>query len=154
MSKLETVLAARVRELADKVAKVGWFESARYTEEGQNISVAEVAVIHEHGAPGAGIPARPFFAPTIAENSAMWTDKLASGARAVMAGKISAESMLEQVGALAAGQVRKTISEIREPALAESTLDQRRRDGYSDQPLNRTGYMIATLTNVVTERDK
>lgn len=154
MSKLETVLAARVRELSSKVARVGWFEGARYTDDGQDIAVAEVAMIHEYGAPGANIPPRPFFAPTIAENKELWESKLASGIRAVLAGKISADDMHEQVGALAAGQVRKTIGEIREPALAASTVAQRTRDGYTDQPLNRTGHMITTLTNVVAERDQ
>lgn len=141
----------RLEGFVNREAKVGWFESARYNEDGQDISVAEVVVIQEYGAPGANIPPRPTIGPTIAEQGQKWSDNIAKGARAVIAGKATADQVLEIVGAQAAGDIRQTISEVRNPPLAESTLAQRARDGYTDQPLNRTGYMIATCTNVVGE---
>lgn len=180
MSKLETVLAARARELASKVAKVGWFETAVYPD---GKPVAEVAMIHEHGAPGAKIPARPFFKPVISENKEAWKANLASGVRAVMAGKIDADSMFEQIGALAAGQVRAKLASGDFLKLSPITLMLRKwkdadpglkiggrmvgaaaasvaaGDDYSlsgmrNQPLHDTGYMISTLTNIVAGRDK
>lgn len=152
MSKALDALLQRADELQSKVAKVGWFEGTRYTDDG--MSVAEVAVIQEFGAPAAHIPPRPFMNPTIEQNKELWADNLAKGARAVLAGKITEEQVLDQVGGQAAGQIRKTISEVREPELAESTLAQRRRDGFTDQPLNRTGYMIATCTHIVGKADE
>lgn len=104
MSKMAAELAKRLKGFEGKVAQVGWFESAKYPNNGPQ--VAEVAIIHEFGAPAASIPARPIFRPVIDKNRAMWAEKLGSGARAVMHGNASAEQVLEQVGSLAAGQLR------------------------------------------------
>lgn len=143
-------IAEQIAELQSKVAKVGWFESAIYPD---GPHVATVVLIHELGAPEAHIPPRPFIKPTIDKQGDEWSKNIEQGTKAVLDGKITAESMLEIVGQKAAGDIRRTISEIREPELAESTLAQRRRDGYSDQPLNRTGYMITTCTNVVGDKE-
>lgn len=143
---MESELLKRLEGLEGRQAKVGWFESAEYPN---GMKVATVAVIQEFGAPGANIPARPFIRPTIADQKEKWAENIEKGARAVMRGAVTADAMLEIVGQKAAGDIRKTISEVRSPELAESTKAQRQRDGFTDQPLNRTGYMIATCTNVV-----
>lgn len=149
MSRMAQELAKRLAAFDTKVAKVGWFESAQYPE---GPHVAEVAIIQELGAPGAGIPPRPFIHPTIAAEGAKWAENISKGAVAVMHGRTTAENVLEIVGQQAAADIRKTISEVREPELAESTKAQRDRDGFTHQPLNRTGLMIATCTSVVGDR--
>lgn len=144
-------MARRLEEFEGRVAQVGWFESAQYPN---GMPVASVALIHEFGAPGANIPARPFLRPTIAEHQAEWREKIIQGIRAVGAGAMTADDVLTQIGALAAGQTRQTISNVREPALAASTLESRERRGRTDQPLNDSGYMIATLTNAVGDAEE
>lgn len=143
-------LAARLAAFEGRVAKVGWFDSAIYPD---GIHVAEVAIIQEMGAPGANIPARPFIRPTIAEQREKWGENIRKGVAAVARGATTADNVLEIVGQQAAGDVRKSISEVRTPPLAESTLAQRARDGFTDQPLNRTGYMIATCTHLVGDAE-
>ncbi len=129
-------------------AKVGWFESAKYPD---GTPVATVAMIHEFGAPGANIPARPFMRPTIADKGPEWNENIAKGIRAVLAGRTTADNVLTQVGMQAAGHIRQAISQVRSPALAASTIAQRERNGRTDQPLHDTGLMIATLTSIVGE---
>lgn len=144
-------LDERLKDFATRVAKVGWFESARYEDDG--ISVAEVAIIQEFGAPAAHIPPRPFFRPTIDQNKGAWSEKIAQGARQVLKGNMSADDVLEAVGQLARGQLQQTISEVRSPPLAPRTIAQRMREGRTDQPLNRTGHMIATVSSVVGDKE-
>ena len=149
MSKLEQELAKRLKGFENKVAKVGWFPSAQYPDDEGGLHVAEAAIINELGAPAANIPARPFIRPTIEREGKGWAEQLQKGARAVMRGAISADEVLHVVGRKAASDIQKTISEVRNPPLAPSTLAKRRAGGYTDQPLHRTGLMISTCTNTV-----
>lgn len=153
MSRMAQELAKRLAAFDTKVAKIGWFESAQYPEDEGGLHVAQVAIIQELGAPEANIPPRPFIQPTISNEGKKWAKNLEKGAAAVMRGAITAENVLEIVGQQAAADIRKAISEVRYPPLAESTLARRRADGYTDQPLNRTGYMIATCTSIIGDRN-
>ena len=174
LAKIEAKLAditKRLSEFDGQVAKIGWFESAKYED---GTPVAYVASIQEYGAPAAAIPPRPFFIPTIEEKKEEWSNSVAKGAKAVIAGRRSATQVLEAVGLKAAGDVRYTISQVRSPPLSKITLLLRkwRREGRKitgktvgeaadavaanadvsgvpSQPLNDTGYMITTLTSVV-----
>lgn len=146
---MEEELAKRLEGFNGRQAKVGWFESARYTEDGQDISVAEVAIIQEFGAPGANIPPRPFIRPTFNAQKEKWTELIEKGVKAVMRGATTADAVLDTVGHVAAEDIKMAIRDVTSPELAESTKEQRRRDGFTDEPLNRTGYMIATCTRIV-----
>lgn len=175
MSGFAKVLEERLKGFENRVAQVGWLETAQYPS-GKN--VAEVAVIQELGAPGASIPARPFVQPTVDENRDDWSKKFESGARAVLRGAIEPEQVLEQMGGLAAGKMRAKLGSGDFLPLSPITLMLRKwKDadpglqvggrlvgaaaaavaagedyslpGLRSQPLNDTGYMIASLTNSV-----
>ena len=146
---MEEELAKRLEGFNGRQAKVGWFESARYTADGQDISVAEVAVIQEFGAPGANIPPRPFIRPTFNAQKEKWTAHIEKGVKAVMRGAITADEALDTVGSIAAEDIKMAIRDLTTPELAESTKEQRRRDGFTDEPLNRTGHMIAACNRIV-----
>jgi len=165
-------LAKRLAAFNGVEAKVGWFESAKYPD---GKPVAEVAIIQEFGAPAASIPARPIFRPVIDEHRDEWAEKLQSGARAVMRGAIDAESVLDQVGGLVAGQIRSHLGSGDFAPLSPITLMLRKwkdedpslrvsgaivgaaaqavaegEEGSSrTQPLHDSGYMISTLTHNV-----
>ena len=67
-------LDAALREMASKVAvpatlRVGFLENAKYPD---GTPVAMVAAIQDYGAPGAGIPPRPFFRNMIADKQREW----------------------------------------------------------------------------------
>jgi hypothetical protein len=133
--------------------RVGFFETSKYPN---GMPVAAVATVQEFGYAPGGIPARPFMRPTIAEQSPEWTRLFGRAAKAIANGKIDAADALEQLGALAAGDVRKTISGITSPPLKEATIAARRRryakpGGKLDKPLVDTGIMLGAVTHLVTK---
>jgi hypothetical protein len=144
-------IASAIRDVQEKVARVGFFEHSKYPD---GTPVAYVATIQEfgHGA----IPARPFFRPTINEQRNAWRNSLARGYKAVIGGKLTVEHMLFQLGAQAAGQVRRTISKIQNPPLSEATIkgrqSRRKGKGVSTKPLVDTGYMVQSVSNDVVTK--
>ncbi|MCL6399124.1 hypothetical protein EXT62_19885 [Pectobacterium carotovorum subsp. carotovorum] len=149
---------ARIRrELAalDKMqARVGWMESARYAD---GKPVAGIAVVQEYGSEKMGIPPRSFMRSTQAEKKGDWDKTMKSGFSAVMRGTRTSAQLMEAIGGLASGDVRKKITQIFTPPLATSTLKARARRAsgkakiISVKPLNDSGYMLTTLTHVITE---
>lgn len=164
--QLETILTG----IDNVQGKVGWFESAKYED---GTPVAYVATIQEFGSPKNAIPPRSFMRKTISEKSGEWKALFTSAAKSILAGNETNESAVEKLGLRAAGDVRKTISTLTEPALSEITilLRQHRKDGgtvtgktvgqaaaavgkestrplsVSTKPLIDSGIMLATLTN-------
>jgi len=155
MSGIAEKLRSRMqRDIEHKVIKIGWLESAVYEN---GTPVGEVAAIQEFGT--ATIPARPFIRPTIEEKKSEWSKNIQDGVREVMRGAMTADAMLQIVGNGAAGDIKKTISELTSPELEESTILARvRRTASGDRtdsiekPLVDTGTMLATLTSVVEDK--
>jgi hypothetical protein len=166
---------AKAEEFGKKEVRVGVLEGLY--EDGT--SIAYVAAIQEFGAPEAKIPPRPFFRPTIAAHSAEWGEALADGAAQVIAGEADVETVLGQLGADAAGQIQKTISEITAPALSPITVmlrgmrknnpdlkvggkvvgeaaqrveDGKTNYGADDKPLNDSGLMQQHIIHLVVDK--
>lgn len=119
------LLDKALRALAEKVSKpavlrAGFLESARYPD-GQ--SVAEVAAIQNFGAPGAGIPARPFFTNAVKRGSGEWAGKLA---KLLVLTDYDAERALQMMGPILAADIQKSIVETNAPPLSEITLQLRK----------------------------
>lgn len=160
--KIVTVQSAEAKNIDKAIAsldgvvgKVGWFEGSKYPDKAST-PVAYVAVIQEYGYPGKNIPARPFMEPAKVHHGQEWTNALKLGADAVIAGKTSAQAVMEQVGQLAAGHIREAIIAVTEPALKPATIARRlrkksdqRTTGLLTKPLIDTGLMIATVINTV-----
>lgn len=159
-------LELALKGLQGKVGKVGWFKNARYPDP-PNVQVAYVATIQEYGYPAGNIPPRPFVRPTMIAKQQEWTDIALKGAKAVLNGKSTVDKVMEALGLKAAGDIRKAISAVYSPALAESTILARLRKnkntsklkgrlsekqiGNLTKPLIDTGHMFVTLTNVVED---
>lgn len=111
-----------LEQLDHLTAKIGWFESAKYNEE---LSVASVAAQNEFGNEDLKIPPRPFMRPAIAQHSREWNDLLKQGALAILAGNETAESVMEKMGLLVAGQIRKNIADVQSPKLSPRTVQGR-----------------------------
>jgi hypothetical protein len=151
---LET-LTARIRELDGKQVKVGWFESARYPD---GTPVAMVAAVQELGSPAKNIPPRLGMRATAIRKWGEWKDLMAQGAKAVLAGAWKADQVMDAVGAKAAGDIAKHITEVWEPPLKEATVRARaRRYASRDvtrslrKPLIDTARMISSLTHTVED---
>ena len=136
-------------ELDKKEIRVGFFENSKYTD---GTPIAYIASIMEFGY--GPIPPRPFMRPAEEVNKGKWVKGIASGVRAVIAGQVTLDHALEQVGMVAAGDVRKAIKAVTAPPLAESTVRarQRRKKGkksVSRKPLIDKGEMFQAVNSAV-----
>ena len=148
-------LEVALKNLKGKVGKVGWFEKSKYEN---GISVAQVATIQEYGYPPKNIPPRPFMRPTIENKRVEWQKVAESGAKAILKGNQTLYNVMEGIGLKAAGDIRKTISQIWSPPLSPRTIAARLRKrknkkitGNLTKPLIDTGIMLGTLTNTVED---
>lgn len=99
---------AAIKALVDKLGKasevrVGFLENATYPD---GTPVAMVAALNNFGAPGVGIPPRPFFSNMIADKSPGWGKQFAA---VLAAADNDADKALELMGEGMAGQLREAI---------------------------------------------
>lgn len=143
------VIKKMLAELENKEIRVGFFENSKYPD---GTPIAYVAAIQEFGY--GPIPPRPFMRPAEEANKGKWLKGIAAGVRGVIAGQVTLDHALEQVGMVAAGDVRKAIKSVTAPPLAESTVRarQRRKKGkkaVSRKPLVDTGQMLQAVNSAV-----
>jgi hypothetical protein len=131
---------AALRQIADLLGdgggvRVGFLEGATYPG---GTPVAMVAAIQDGGAPGAGIPPRPFFRNMIAEKSPEWP---AAIGQLLIDHNYDVEKVLTLTGQAIAGQLRQSIVDTNDPPLAPSTIA---RKGHS-KPLVASGHMLNSV---------
>lgn len=149
-------LKVALNELDGLELKTGFFETAKYED---GTPVAYVAAIHEFGSSVRGIPARPFFRPTIVTKKEKWAQLAKSGSRAILAGNEDGFTFLEKLGLQTSGDIAKTISQVTTPPLKESTIKAKQAKmvdgsvrGNLSKPLIETGIMINSLTYGVSKK--
>lgn len=141
-----------LKDLDSKQIQVGFFETAKYPD---GTPIAHVAAIQEFGY--GPIPPRPFMRPAELQNKNKWQRGIAAGVKAALNGAITIENALEQVGMVAAGDVRKAIRAVTAPPLAESTIRARQsrkktKKSASTKPLVDTGQMLQAVTSAVVNK--
>lgn len=114
--------------LQGKGVEIGFFESAKYNT---GASVASVAFWNEYGT--CRIPPRPFFRVAIEKNQKKWREVLANSIK--QSG--NAEDALGAMGAIAKGDIQQSITSLRTPPNAISTILKKE----SSNPLIDTGMM-------------
>ncbi len=129
-----------LQEIAEQLGggggvRVGFLEGATYPG---GTPVAMIAAIQDFGAPGAGIPPRPFFRNMIEDKSPEWG---AAIAQLMVDHNYDVAKVLALAGQAIAGQLRQSIVDTNAPPLAESTIA---RKGHS-KPLVDTGHMLASV---------
>jgi hypothetical protein len=144
-------LEAKLREISRKVDRkaalaVGFLEGSTYPD---GTSTPMVAAIQEFGAPGAGIPARPFFRNMVAEKSGKWGDGVAAQ---LIATDYDAAAALERVGAGIASQLVQSIKDTNSPALSPVTLMLRKMRA-DDPSLQVNGSTVAEARAKVEKGD-
>jgi hypothetical protein len=146
-------LAEHLKELDGLETRIGWFPTAKYPD---GTPVAFVAAVQEFGVASKNIPARPFLRPTREKYIPEWRALAAQGAKAMLAGKQTAWSVMEAIGLRGAADVAKTISEVFTPPLSPKTIAARLRKrsdrktvGLLTKPLVDSGLMISTVTSQV-----
>jgi hypothetical protein len=86
-----------------KGVKIGFLDGATYPD---GMSVAQVALINNFGAPSKGIPPRPFFSNMVKRNSASWPGMLA---KIIKANDGDVEKSLKLLGVAIEGELRDAI---------------------------------------------
>lgn len=141
-----------LKELESKQIQVGFFETAKYPD---GTPIAYVAAIQEFGY--GPIPPRPFMRPAELQNQNKWQAGIAAGVKAALNGSITINAALEQVGMVAAGDVRKAIKAVTAPPLAASTIRARQsrkkgKKAASTKPLVDTSQMLQAVTSAVVTK--
>lgn len=134
------ILESALRDIADRVGgggtvRVGFLENARYPD---GTPVAMIAVLQDLGAPGAGIPPRPFFRNMIVQKAPEWGPAIGA---LLVDNDYDVERVLQLAGQAIAGQLRQSIVDTNDPPLAPSTI---RRKGFA-KPLVETGHMLNSI---------
>jgi hypothetical protein len=98
----------------------------RSGDESGPLTNAQIGYIMENGAPEANIPPRPFLVPGVQSVRTQIRDRLATGARAALDGKLdTVRASLAGAGMVAASAVQKKITDGPFAPLADATLRNR-----------------------------
>lgn len=149
-------LKSAIKALQQKETLVGIPSTTdKRTDENGEITNAALLYIHEHGSDIQNIPARPVLAIGIRNAQEAIALEYAKLAKAVLTkGGNAYDTYYERVGMIASQSVKKVFNEQDglEP-LAESTLEQRKREGFNgDKALIRTGQLRNAITYVVRNK--
>lgn len=114
-------LAKKLAEIATQLKKpgtlrVGFLDGATYPD---GTPVAEIAAIHNFGAPRAGIPRRPFFTNMVKKESPEWPKTMGVILKQT---NYDTQRTLELMGEGIKGQLQQSIHDTNTPPLAESTV--------------------------------
>ncbi len=112
--------------------------------QGEPATLLEVAAFQEFGAPAANVPQRSFVRATV---DARESEIQSAQARQIIAGKITAGTALERLGAKIQGMMQQRIAQGIEPENAPSTIE---RKG-SSKPLVDTGQLRSAISYQVTK---
>ena len=144
-------MLARAREIAGgRGVRVGILadEPKRSREpETSGLSLVEVALIHEFGAPARGIPQRSFLRAAIDEHAPDIRRLILAVAARALDGAITPAQALDQIGSKVAGWVQTRIDQGIAPPLKPETIA---RKG-SSKPLVNVGQLKAAVTWKVGE---
>lgn len=111
----------------------------------ESTTLIDVGIIHEYGAPEAGIPERSFIRAWADESRERHVAESREVGKLVVEGKLDAETALKRLGLRRQAEVQKRISEGIDPPLSEETIA---RKG-SSKPLINTGQLRSAITNEV-----
>lgn len=153
-------LADNVNELGRSHVKVGILagKGADTPGDDTSLTLAQIAAIHEYGAPAANIPERSFLRSTFRRHSAALGSTTARLAKLVLARKLTNTAALNLLGMWASSKVKREITGAQHipPPLAEKRSPTGRllwstaeRKG-SDRPLVDTGQLVNSITHVVS----
>lgn len=142
-----------IKAIGNLRIEVGYFNTAKYPD---GTPVAYVAAIQEWGYAAGGIPPRATIRPTIAEKQSEWGRQIAGATSGAIDGNVNIRKAYEAIGAMAAGDIGKKITQIMSPPLKSSTIrarqSRKKTPGVSAKPLVDTGLMLQSVTHKVTNK--
>ncbi len=140
LAKLQKLVAKLDRE---PECRVGIFAGG--SRIGDEVSNVELGVIHEFGAPGAGIPERSFLRSTADRKRQEWLALMTRALGKAVDGKLSVEAAIDLIGLKAVADVKASITRGTgiEPPLKAATI---RRKG-SSRPLVDTSQLLNSIVH-------
>ncbi len=145
-------LAKRIKRFNDLIVACGIHEEeGAALEDGSPLTVAQIAAIHEYGAPNADppIPQRSWLRETCEEHSATIKGLIKKGAENVIKGA-NPDAEMEKIGLFVVGLIQRRIATGIPPANAQSTID---RKG-SSTPLVDDGQFRQSIRSKTLPRSK
>lgn len=155
-------LKAKLRALRAKGGaahvKAGFLgdNAERPSVEGQDqLTNAELAAVHEYGAPEVGVPARPFIGPAFDDNRPKYEFETRRVVGAFLAGHLSIEKGLGIIGLLMAADVKRYVTEGDEVPPPNAPATRARKEALNSgspwgvRTLVDTGRMIGSVTHAV-----
>lgn len=127
--------------------KVGWLESSGGHKKA-DLTVAEIASIHEYGTHDGKIPERAPLRKTLAQSKTQIASMQSKLLNEVIFGKMDVESSLKILGEFVKAEIQQTIRAGLTPEWAESTLNERiRRSGgiVAITPLIDSGQLLRSI---------
>jgi hypothetical protein len=128
-------------------ADVGLFEGEAH--EGTDLTMAEIGAVHEYGTRDGHVPERSWLRSNHDKHWRRYGQMLDEGYSKILAGKASVFRVLHAIGEKVASDVRKNLTDVREPPLAASTI--RKKKGKTN-PLIDTGALRAAIRSRVVLR--
>ncbi|MCX5516230.1 hypothetical protein C3941_19770 [Kaistia algarum] len=147
-------LMKQIKSLTQSRVLVGVPAGETERQDGEPITNAALAYIHDNGAPEANIPARPFMRPGIESAEGSIANKMKAGAVKTLQGdKEAVDQTMMAVGLIAQSSIKSKINEGIPPPLAPNTLADRRRRGRTGEiPLIDTGQLRNSINFVVRKK--
>lgn len=138
-------LRERLALMPRRVVRVGVLSGDMAEGDHTNLTLAELAAIHEFGAPNANIPERSFIRSTINETKAEAEALCLRLARGIIADRIQLDQALGLLGIWAVAAIQEKIRSNIEPELKQATIDRK----HSSLALVDTGQLINSITHEV-----
>jgi hypothetical protein len=143
-------LTAKIGKAKNAFVKVGVLQAQGSTAANDGeITLAELAAIHEFGAPRANIPARSFLRATLTQDPGReGVVKMVTGlAKGIIAEKLEVKEALDRLGAWAAAQVKKRIKAHIPPPLKPETIKRKlsKHGAGGSTPLVATSQLINAI---------
>lgn len=140
-------LKALARQLKNtgKYVKVGLPDS---NHKGSHLTIAQIGMIHEYGAPGAGIPERPFLAVSIKKSEGDIIRLNRVNLKMILNNMTTFDKALEQLGLMAQGMIQAYIPVGDFVPLRPETIARKGSSG----PLIDTGQMRQSVSYVVVDK--
>lgn len=140
-----------IKEIGETFIKVGILSSADPEPDGMNM--AQLATIHEYGAPSAGIPARPFLAQTITRITDQIIQFNGQEIDKIYQGKSTPLTSISKLGVFVTKEIKKefklgTLEPLKPATIRAKTVDGKR----GTTPLIDTGRLRNSINYEVVKK--
>lgn len=144
-------LIRNLTELASKELSVGLLGdmAAGQAHDDDKMTILELGIIHEYGAPEANIHARPVIQIVFLQHEEEFVDLMSKGIDAVMRGEMTTDEMYDRLGTYAAELVRQMYLDPSKPVepIKTSTAKHKRFSPGSTNPLVDSGILAKTASH-------